>query len=351
VIAAIDWVAQHAHDYGLNIRVLNLSYGTDSVQSSALDPLSYAVEQAWRRGIVVVVAAGNDGTTRTELADPAANPYVLAVGADDPNRTLAVADDTVPAFAQRGTTARHVDVIAPGVHILGLRVPNGYVDQNNPAGRVGARFIRGSGTSQATAVVSGMAALILQKYPTASPDQVKYLVMTSATKLAQGSTGNQTGQQQNLWQGLGVVNAAKALSGKPTSAPVQSYPAATGRGTLDGARGSAHLALGGVTLTGEKDIFGRAWNAATWSSAVAANTAWSAGTFNGSNWTGTAWSTPTAWSATVWTAGDWTGTGWAARTWVARTWVASGWDSRTWVASSWASRIWVDNMWAGGSWI
>jgi serine protease AprX len=350
VIAAIDWVAQHAHTDGLNIRVLNLSYGTDSTQSSVLDPLSYAVEQAWRRGIVVVVAAGNDGTTRAALADPASNPYVLAVGADEPNNTLGVKDDTVPAFAQRGTTARHVDVIAPGVHVLGLRVPNSYVDQNNPAGRVGTRFIRGSGTSQATAVVSGVAALVLQKYPTATPDQVKYLVMTSATKFSAGNTGDQTGQHEDLWQGLGIIDAAKAVGGKPSAAPVQSFPVATGSGLLEGSRGSSHVVQAAVTLAGEKDIFGRAWTAATWSAAVAANTAWSGGSFNGCLWSGTTWATSTRWAAATWTGTDWTGTAWSTPSWVSRTWVNSSWDSRTWVASTWDSRTWVGATWAGAAW-
>ena len=61
VIAAIDWVVQHKNDNGLNIRVINLSYGTNSTQNSRVDPLSYAVEQAWKKGIVVVAAAGNSG--------------------------------------------------------------------------------------------------------------------------------------------------------------------------------------------------------------------------------------------------------------------------------------------------
>src|SRR3954470_3250799 len=76
VIAAIDWVTEHAHDPGFNIRVLNLSYGTDSTQSPALDPLAYAVENAWRAGIVVVVSSGNDGTSRRVLANPAQDPLV-----------------------------------------------------------------------------------------------------------------------------------------------------------------------------------------------------------------------------------------------------------------------------------
>jgi subtilisin family serine protease len=61
VIAAVDWVAEHQHDNGLNIRVLNLSFGTDSRQLPKVDPLAHAVERAWKRGIVVVVSAGNAG--------------------------------------------------------------------------------------------------------------------------------------------------------------------------------------------------------------------------------------------------------------------------------------------------
>jgi len=84
VIAAIDWVVQHRKDPGMNIRVLNLSFGTPSMQSYLLDPLSYAAEVAWRKGIVVVVSAGNDGTGTGKLLNPAQDPYVLSVGAEDP---------------------------------------------------------------------------------------------------------------------------------------------------------------------------------------------------------------------------------------------------------------------------
>jgi hypothetical protein len=52
VIAAINWVVDHQHDNGMNIRVLNLSYGTNSTQPSLVDPLSFAAERAWRAGIV-----------------------------------------------------------------------------------------------------------------------------------------------------------------------------------------------------------------------------------------------------------------------------------------------------------
>ena len=78
VLAAIDWVVQHRTDNGMNIRVVNLSFGTDGNQSYVLDPLAFAVEQAWRAGIVVVVAAGNDGNGFA-LRNPASDPYVIAV--------------------------------------------------------------------------------------------------------------------------------------------------------------------------------------------------------------------------------------------------------------------------------
>ena len=71
VIAAIDWVVQHRNDNGLNVRVLNLSFGTDGTQDAALDPLAYAAEVAWRKaGIVVVVSAGNRGHGRPHQPGP-----------------------------------------------------------------------------------------------------------------------------------------------------------------------------------------------------------------------------------------------------------------------------------------
>src|SRR5205085_154565 len=103
VIAAIDWVVQHAHDPGLNIRVLNLSYGTNSTQSAAVDPLAYAAEQAWKHGIVVVAASGNTGFQKgagaTGIADPAYDPYVIAAGASDSMGTASTADDQVAPFS------------------------------------------------------------------------------------------------------------------------------------------------------------------------------------------------------------------------------------------------------------
>ena len=159
VLAAIDWVVQHAHDPGFNMRVLNLSFGTDSAQSYLLDPLAYAAEQAWKHGIVVVTSAGNSGATNGRLTDPAIDPYVIAVGASDRNGTYGNADDSIPAFSSRGDGTRNPDLVAPGTHIQSLRVPGSTIDTKYGAtGAIDSQFFRGSGTSQSAALVSGSVA-------------------------------------------------------------------------------------------------------------------------------------------------------------------------------------------------
>ena len=83
VIAAIDWVVENRDEQGMNVRVINLSYGTVSEQGSQVDPLARAVENAWKHDILVVAAAGNDGLDAPSLLMPAVDPHILAVGASD----------------------------------------------------------------------------------------------------------------------------------------------------------------------------------------------------------------------------------------------------------------------------
>jgi serine protease AprX len=352
VIAAIGWVTQHAHDPGLNIRVLNLSYGTSSTQDYHLDPLTYAVEAAWRKGIVVVVAAGNDGTKNVDLANPAQDPNVLAVGAEDPNGTPNPLDDTIPEFSNRGTSKRHVDITAPGTHVLGLRVPGSMVDVANPSATVGTRFLRGSGTSQATAVTSGVVALLLQARPSMTPEQVKWVLTHSATPLPKGTSTN---------RGAGLVNANQALAmAKTVALPAQTTLTSgaswgTGTGSLELARGGSHLVSGTTSttqkqLTGEKDIFGASWVPSTWAPTALAGSAWSAGTWRGNIWTGSAFTGAGNWASVDWTAQSWSGTDWSGRTWVGRTWVSGAWVGAAWVDNSWSGRTWVDATWSSSTW-
>ena len=342
VIAAIDWVVQHAHDPGFNIRVLNLSYGTDSRQDASIDPLDYAVEQAWRAGIVVVVAAGNDGTNRQALADPANDPLVIAVGADDPNNSDSIGDDSVASFSQRGNGVRHIDLIAPGVHVLGLRDPGSRIDQANPGAVVGSRFFRGSGTSQAAAVVSGLSALYLSRYPNATADQVKHALMMTAE-----TPGN------TRFAGSGVPNIKAAMQRTPPNG-TQAATGATGAGSLEASRGSFHVNDGTSDLTGEQDIFGHSFDSAAMAAAEAAGNAWTGGDWNGNTWTGATWSgntwTGATWSGNTWTGNTWTGNTWTGNTWTGNTWTGNTWTGNTWTGATWSGNTWTGATWSGATW-
>jgi len=341
VIAGIDWVVQHAHDPGLNIRVISLSYGTDSAQDSSVDPLAQAAEQAWRHGIVVVAASGNDGKKSKQLADPGYDPFLIAVGGDDPHGTLTVSDDTVSTFAEHGNTHRPVDVTAPAAHVIGPRVPGGFVDTlAGNTGQVGTRFQRGSGTSQATAIVAGVAALVLQKYPAAAPDQVKALLNATATKL---SSGNANAPGQLVHWGHGIVNAATAVTtALPTGA--QTGSASTGTGTLDATRNGVDVVAGTVPLKGQKDIFGQPFSSSGMAAAQAGASAWNGGVWNGSRWSGDSW------SGSRWSSAAWTGTDWAGSRWSGSRWSGMAWDGSRWSGSGWGSSQWTGSGWDGSRW-
>jgi serine protease AprX len=213
VIAAIDWVVQHKNHRNLNIRVLNLSFGTDGTQDPNIDPLSYAAEVAWDAGIVVVVAAGNRGFGNTSLNNPALSPRLIAVGAADTMGTPDPTDDIVPEFSSSGDEVRNPDFVAPGKSVVSLRDPGSFIDERFPEAAVGQRFFRGSGTSQAAAVVSGAVATLLQKRPDLTPDQVKALLVETAIPLPAGDPRA---------QGAGLINVAAAAS---ASAPPVEPPA------------------------------------------------------------------------------------------------------------------------------
>jgi serine protease AprX len=350
VIAAIDWVTAHAHDSGLNIRVLNLSYGTDSAQAYGTDPLSYAVEAAWRKGILVIAAGGNDGTSNQQLADPAMDPLIVAVGAEDPNGTAATGDDTIPAFSDRGTATRGVDVVAPGVHVIGLNVPGSAVSSAMPSVKVGTRFVRGSGTSQATAVTSGVAALLLSARPDLTPDQAKMLLKYAARPLSKGTTKN---SGAGLLSASASLAATNALSSAQIAGAVPKPVYGTGTGLLESARGTQRVTHGGVTLTGERDIFARAWSGKTWAPTALTTTAWQGGTWNANLWAGTTWSsfvTPSGATGTGWATATWTPKAWSGESWSATSWQPGAWDGRSWVGRSWVGRSWVSAGWSGAGW-
>jgi serine protease AprX len=346
VIAAIDWVVQHRNDNGLNIRVLNLSYGTNSSQWFGVDPLAFAVEQAWDAGIVVVAAAGNSGYqakgSSPALANPAYDKRIIAVGASDSMGTMTMTDDTVPDFSAAAKTgsARAPDFVAPGVHLQGLRVQNSYIDSLDGKTVLDDRFMRGSGTSEAAAIASGSAALILSRFPNATPDQVKRLIKNAAYDMPQcGRTGT---------MGSGELRLGPILS---ASLPlyVQTVAPATGGGSLELARGLDHLTRDGVVLKGEQDIFGKSFDSSAIGVLENARHAWSGGTWNGSVWTGSSWS-GNSWSGSSWSGSSWSGNSWSGSSWSGNSWSGNSWSGNSWSGSSWSGNSWSGNSWSTASW-
>ncbi|MDQ1672597.1 MAG: serine protease AprX, partial [Frankiaceae bacterium] len=291
VLAAIQWVVSFRDTYG--IKVLNLSLGTDSTQSYRLDPLNYAVEQAWKSGIVVAVAASNRGPGSATIAKPGDDPYVLTVGAVDDLGTAATSDDVLPDFSSHGPTAADglakPDVVASGAHLVSLAAPGSTISTQFPSS-MPAPYRRGSGTSMATAAVSGLIADVLSADPSMSPDRVKFALTSTAHPTA--STDVQS-------VGSGLLDGGAALDAGPGLAN-QNLVASNGRGSLALSRGHMRVRQdhrgGDVVVGGEQT--------AQLPPQLAALPAW-----NGSSWTGSCW-TGSSWTGNNWYGSSWTGSEW-----------------------------------------
>jgi serine protease AprX len=325
VIAGIDWATAHRNDDPRNpIRVMVLAYGTDSTQKYTVDPLSAAVENAWRAGITVIVAGGNDGL-KAKLLNPATDPFVIAVGALDDNGTASSSDDKVADFSSGGTSERSLDLVSAGQSLLSLRAPGSFIDTNYPSARVGTEYFVGSGSSQAAAVAAAVTADLLEVFPTLTPDQIKTVFKLSAPYIA--------AQNRINYRVLDIYRAWRAYSQSPRSyspgTSAQTFVRSTGTGTLEGSRGTVHVSDGTVQLTGENDIFGP-FSTKSWATASAAQKAWTGGTWMGHDWTGTGYTTDASglpsWNGRAWTGRAWSGRAWSGQSWSAVSWQNAGWS-------------------------
>jgi len=292
LIAALQWVVQNQVIY--NIRVLNLSLGTDSTQPYAIDPLDYAAEKAWQAGIVVNVAASNRGPAAGTISDPANDPFVVTVGAIDDKGTNGLNDDVLPNFSGRGPTASDglakPDVVAPGAHIVSLAAPGASITTQFPP-TMTAPYRRGSGTSMATAVVSGLEAQMLSLQPLLTNNRVKYMLT---------STAHSDASNDIMSVGAGIVDGSAALAAGPGVANVGVAPS-IGTGSLAASRGTVGVVLddanntvlnassGDLTSTLQPFLEGSSWFGSSWFGSSWFGSSWFGSSWFGSSWFGSSW--------------------------------------------------------------
>jgi serine protease AprX len=284
VMAGLNWVATHSDQ----VDVANLSLSVDPPATRyGIDPLNFAVFLTRAAGVTVVVAAGN---TPGVVGDPGFGPSSLTVGAAD---TTGASPIVAPfsGFANVDGVSKP-DVVAAGVNILGEMPVGSEIDQEFPNARQPDGLFRGSGTSQSTAIVSGLAALYLQSHPSASPLQVKSAIRDSASSITNGKS-----------DGQGLVTV-----------PNGSY---------------------GSNDTGEQSL-----NVFQWFSTAPL---W------GDLFTGGALDAR-RWSARRWSAAGWDARRWASVSFDARRWSDVTFDARLWSARMWGSRMWASRMWSASYW-
>ena len=329
VIAAIQKAISLKAQY--NIRVINLSLGRPVTASYTTDPLCQAVQQAWQAGIVVVVAAGNNGRDNSlgtsgygTITAPGNSPYVITVGAMNTSGTRTSTDDKIASYSSKGPTSiDHIvkpDLVAPGNRIISLLAAGSSLQHAYPGNGV-ARSVYStsggtgtspdyyelSGTSMAAPMVAGAAALLIQRNPSLTPDQVKARLMKSATKFAPGfstvvdpSSGLHFTSEYDIFTiGAGYLNIPAALSNTDAFtglalSPTATFDAATNTVQL---QPSATFAVWGTgTLSGTMAVWG---TSAVWGTMAV----WGTSVFSGANFavwgTGSVWGTFAVWGTST----------------------------------------------------
>jgi len=352
MLRGLQWVSDHSSE----VDVVSLSLSSGSPLPYQIDPLNQALRGLWQRGIMVVVPTGNDGPDAGTVTAPGNDPVLLSVGGLDEGGTATHSDDVVGTWSGRGPTWQGVskpDLVAPGGHVVSLRSPGSVVDKTYPQARVGSDYVRGSGTSMATAVTSGTVAATLAENPKLKPDVIKDLFV--------GTTYATPGLSRTEGGGSGGLDAAtilaKAGRWKSSQASKQNAAdaAAVGRDATNWA------AFEKAMVDGDQDAAAaqwkklskasQDWSARAWASLDPAARAWADADWAARAWAGagTEWAAR-AWAARAWAARAWADADWAARAWADADWAARAWAARAWADSDWAARAWASDSWNARSW-
>ena len=182
----LQWI--YDNHRAANVRVVNISMASSIPTSYRTSPVNAAVEQLWRAGVTVVASAGNKGSDRDATwYAPGNHPLVITVGALDDAQTVSPSDDRLATFSSRGIAQdgfSKPDVVAPGRRIVSVLSQDGATLAKLFPDRVTAdkQYIRLSGTSMSAPIVTGAIALLLERFPHLTPDQLKGLLVGSARR-------------------------------------------------------------------------------------------------------------------------------------------------------------------------
>ena len=192
IIKGIQWAVDNKDRYGID--VLNLSLGHEIEESRFFDPLTRAVQKAVRKGLSVVVSAGNSGPAPGTVQSPGNAPKAITVAALNDNGTADRDDDFPASFSSCGPTKidklDKPDIAAPGVDIVSCAHDS-------------ANYVAMSGTSMAAPFTAGVVALLKEVQADLKPKEIKEAIMESAYQMPW--------QFQPHSLGAGVIDPPKAM--------------------------------------------------------------------------------------------------------------------------------------------
>jgi serine protease AprX len=283
-------------------------------------PIDAAVEHLWREGVTVVAAAGNTATAQDAVwYAPGNDPLVITVGCLDENQTVSPSDDSLCPISSRGITEdgfakpnlvapgrKIVSALAGGINGTATVLATEYPDRITPDGH----HIRLSGTSMATPMVTGAVALLLQNHPQLTPDQIKQLLV--------GTASAYPGEPDTAGT-LNISGALSAAAHPPTAGIVFPLPV-----------GATHMAAGSNPVLWDGSRWSSAyWDGSRWSSAYLDGSRWSGGHWDGSRWSNAYWD-GSRWSAAAFDGSRWSGGHWDGSRWSAAAFDGSRWSSAYW---------------------
>ncbi|HVE99041.1 MAG TPA: S8 family serine peptidase [Mycobacteriales bacterium] len=289
VVDGLNFVIKSRPTYGTKALSISLSTTVEGGDYIAT-PLTDAVDRVREAGVVVLAAVGNTGG---KVGSPAYDPGIIAVGAADTTRPKVTVPDFSAAAVVEGVP--RPDFVAPGVGVRSVLPAGSQLARDHAVSQGPDGFWRGTGTSQATAVAAGTAAIFLGNFPAATVHETRFSLM-SASRPLDGTRA-----------GAGVLRVPRRVF------------------TPD----QFKAGLRQINDAGDTAIVD-SWSGSSWS-----GSSWSGSSWSGSSWSGSSWS-GSSWSGSSWSGSSWSGSSWSGSSWSGSSWSGSSWSAAVWAAGSWS---------------